>query len=58
MKEIVLETEGILVGANEVGDQIFVRRAVIKNFDVLGGLNENFWMAGGERRRAEEAEKR
>jgi len=41
-----------------MGYQILVRRAVIKNFDVLGGLNENLWMAGGERRRAEEAEKR
>jgi hypothetical protein len=38
-------------------DQVFVRRAVIENFDVRRGLDEDFRMAGGERGRAEQAEK-
>ena len=34
MKQIVLEIESILIGADEMGDQIFVVRAVVKNVDV------------------------
>ena len=37
-----------------MSDQVFVRRAVIKNFDVRGGLDEDFGMGGENagRRRA------
>jgi hypothetical protein len=40
-----------------MGDQILVLRAVIKNFDVLGGLEENFGMASRESWDAGDAEK-
>lgn len=40
-----------------MGDQVFVRGTVIENFDVLGGLDEDFRMGRGERRRAQQAAK-
>ncbi len=41
VKLVALEIERVLVGADQVRDQVFVRRAVIENFDVLGGLDED-----------------
>ena len=40
-----------------MGDQVFVRRAVVENFDVRGGLNEDFGMRRGESGDAEQAGK-
>ena len=49
MKQVVLEMKCVFVGTDEVGYQVFMRRAVIENFDVLGGLNEDLGL-GCERK--------
>ena len=42
MKQIMLEIERVFIGADEMRDQVFMRGAVIENFDVRGGLDEDF----------------
>ncbi len=46
MELIVLEIQGVLVGADQVRNQIFMLGAVVENFDVLGRLDEDL---GGAR---------
>jgi hypothetical protein len=57
MEQIIFEVESVFVGTDEMGDQVFVRRTVIENFDVGGGLEEDFGMGSGEGGSAEQAEK-
>jgi hypothetical protein len=42
---ITLKVQGVLVGPDQVPDEILVRWAVIQNFDVLRGLDENLGRA-------------
>ena len=56
VKQIVLEIERVFIGPDEMSDQVLVRRAVVQNFDVRGGLDEDFGV-GAERGRAEQAAK-
>jgi hypothetical protein len=57
MEKTMLEIESIFVRTDEMSDQVFMRGAVIENFDVRGGLEEDLGMGSGEGGGAREAEK-
>jgi len=53
-----LEIEGILVGANQVRDQVFMGRAVVENLDVFGRLDEKLGEARAQKRGTKKKESR
>jgi hypothetical protein len=57
MEKAVLKMQSIFVGSDEMSDQVLVSGAVVENFDMRGGLDEDLGMARGERGRRTEAEK-
>ena len=50
VEKIAFEIQRILVGANEMRDQVFMRGTVVEDLDVLRGLNVDTWVGCKARR--------
>ena len=52
------KAERVLIGPDEMGYQVLMRRAVVENLNMLGGLDEDARMRRAEDRRAKKQESR
>jgi hypothetical protein len=56
VKQITFEVQRVLIGPDEMGYQVFMRRAVVENLNMLGGLDEDARMGRAEDRGAKKQE--